>query len=93
VPTLIFVLLFRAIAAGVGTFIRRPRDAKPKPLCSECAFAHIQYGACGRLTVACTFGGSVRVMKIDVLYCTDYRARIQPPRPALGFVSEIRIAQ
>jgi hypothetical protein len=31
-------------------------------------------------------------MKLNVLYCTDYRPKIQPPRPAMGFVSEIRAA-
>jgi hypothetical protein len=35
-------------------------------------------------------GGGVRPMKLDVLYCTDYRARNAPLRPGvIGFVYEI----
>jgi hypothetical protein len=92
VPALILVLLFRMIATIVGKFIGRTRESKPEPLCSECSFAHIQFGACGRRAISCTFGGVVRPMTIDVLYCTDYRPKFQPPRPAMGFVPEIRAA-
>jgi hypothetical protein len=51
----------------------------------------MQYGATGRNAVFCTFGGIVREVKIDVLYCTDYRNRNAPPRLVqIGFAPEIR---
>jgi hypothetical protein len=28
----------------------------------------------------------VRPIGLDVLYCTDYRPRVAPSRPAIGFV-------
>jgi hypothetical protein len=93
VPTVLFVILFRLILAAPGMFVTRNRVQKPKPLCTECAFAHIQFGACGRRVVSCTFGGGVRRMKLDVLYCTDYRPRTEPARPAIGFVCEIASAK
>jgi len=88
-PTIVLLILVRLVAAMVNAFVHRERAAKPKLLCSECAFAHIQYGACGRRAISCTFGGGVRVLKLDVLYCTDYRPRMAPVRPGIGFVREI----
>jgi hypothetical protein len=93
VPTALFVILVRMILTGVREFLRRRRAQKPKPLCTECAFAHIQFGACGRRAVSCTFGGGVRTMQLDVLYCTDYRPRSAPARPAIGFSREISSAK
>jgi hypothetical protein len=93
VPTVLFVILFRLILSGVTQFLTRKRVQKPKPLCTECSFAHIQFGACGRRAVSCTFGGVVRPMKLDVLYCTDYRPRIAPARPAIGFVCDVASAK
>ncbi len=56
-----------------------------------CAFVHMQYGATGRNTVFCTFGGGVREVKLDVLYCTDYRNRNVAPRlERIGFAPEMR---
>jgi hypothetical protein len=47
----------------------------------------MQYGATGRNAVFCTFGGRVRAVKLDVLYCTDYRDRNATPRLVrVGFV-------
>ena len=79
-------MLFRIVVAGVNAFVRRERAPKRKPLCAECSFAHIQYGACGRRAISCTFGGGIREMRLDVLYCTDYRSRSLQPRPGIGFV-------
>jgi len=90
-PTILFVILFRLVVTAVSAF-RKPRTAKPNPLCVECSFAHVQYGACGRRAISCTFGGGVRVMKIDVLYCTDFAPRNVPARPAIGFVPNILAA-
>lgn len=88
-PTILFAILVRLVVMAVGAFANRPPVSKPKPLCTECAFAHIQYGACGRRAISCTFGGGVRPMKLDVLYCTDYRGRETPVRPRIGFVPSL----
>lgn len=61
-------------------------------LCAGCAFVHMQYGATGRNAVFCTFGGGVRPVTIDVLYCTDFRSRYAPIRTTrTGFVPVNRI--
>lgn len=91
-PTILLVILVRLAVMVVGAVANRGRASKPKPLCSECAFAHIQFGACGRRVISCTFGGGVRPMKLEVLYCTDYRSRSAPPRAAIGFVRSIGTA-
>jgi hypothetical protein len=53
----------------------------------------MQYGATGRNAVFCTFGGGVRQVKIDVLYCTDYHDHNTPVRLVqVGFAPEIRDA-
>jgi hypothetical protein len=93
VSTVILVLLFRVFVAGVKAMVRDRHAVKTKPLCEECACAHIQFGACGRRTISCTYGGGVRVIKLDVLYCTDYRPRMVPVRPTIGFVREIAAAK
>ena len=43
-------------------------------------FAHMQYAANGKRATSCTFGGVVRPMTLDVMYCTDYRDRYAPVR-------------
>jgi hypothetical protein len=83
VSTIIFVVLVRLLVAATGAIVRTSRAPKPKPLCTECVFAHVQYGACGRRVISCTFGGGVRPLKIDVLYCNDYRSRYVPARTAI----------
>jgi len=51
----------------------------------------MQYGAAGKNAVFCTFGGGVREVKLDVLYCTDYRNRNAVPRLVqIGFAPEVR---
>ena len=91
--TIIFVVLVRLLVAAIGAIVQRSRAPKPKPLCTECVFAHVQYGACGRRVISCTFGGGVRPLKIDVLYCNDYRSRNVPVRTAIGFVRSIAPAE
>ena len=88
-PTVIVVVVVRLIVATIAALRKSAESAKPKPLCQECAFAHIQYGACGRRAIFCTFGGGTRPVALDVLYCTDYRTRHTPARPAIGFVRGI----
>lgn len=85
-PAILLVILARGIILAITAFRNRMRTDKPQPLCTECAFAHIQFGPCGRRAISCTFGGGVRPMGLDVLYCTDYRPRVVPARPAIGFV-------
>ena len=91
--TIIFVALFRLVLAAIVAIVERSRAPKAKPLCTECIFAHVQYGACGRRVISCTFGGGVRPLKIDVLYCNDYRSRNVPARTAIGFVRSIAAAE
>lgn len=91
--TIIFIVLVRLVVAAMSAIVKRSRAPKAKPLCTECVFAHVQYGACGRRVISCTFGGGVRALKIDVLYCNDYQSRNAPARPAIGFVRSIAPAE
>jgi hypothetical protein len=85
-PALILAMVLRAIVEAV----RKARDSKPQPLCADCFNAHVQYAANGRRAISCTFAGGVRPMSLDVLYCTDYRARNLPLHAGpIGFVREI----
>jgi hypothetical protein len=88
-PGLVFFLLCRLLVEVVRVGVRLARKAKPRPICADCAFAHVQYAANGRCAISCTFGGMVRPMKLDVLYCTDYRDRNRPHAAPIGFVREI----
>ena len=86
------VLLY-LIVMTVLRYIRRKRAPMPRGLCAECSFAHIQHGADAKSAAFCTFGGGVRPVTLDVLYCTDYRDRNAPPRALpMGFVREIASA-
>jgi hypothetical protein len=74
--------LFRAAR---GARVQR----RQRGLCGGCTFVHMQYGATGRNAVFCTFGGGVRAVKLDLLYCTDYRDRNAQPRLVrVGFAPE-----
>jgi hypothetical protein len=89
-PWIVFYLIVIAGLRAVR-LMRRQRAKRPRGLCVGCAFVHMQYGATGGNTVFCTFGGGVRPVKLDVLYCTDYRdrnVRMCPER--IGFVPEVR---
>jgi hypothetical protein len=89
-PWLFVALLFRIIIEAVRGYIRARREARPKPICANCFYAHVQYGSKSQRAISCTFGGAVRPMKLDVLYCTDYRARDLPLRAGvIGFVRKI----
>jgi hypothetical protein len=78
---LLVVAALRAIRA-----VRVNRKALPKSLCVDCAFAHVQYAMNGKRAISCTFGGGVRPIGMDVLYCTDYGARNVPRRVVtIGF--------
>lgn len=91
---LIFAMFFWVIwqitRESVRAGVRKMRAPRRQPLCADCLYAHVQCGAKGQLAISCTFGGVVRPMKLDVMYCTDYRARALPFRNgSIGFVREI----
>jgi hypothetical protein len=91
---MVVALIWQAIRAGIPVCIRKMRAPKPQPLCADCFHAHVQYAANARQAISCTYGGAVRPMKLDVLYCTDYRARDLPLRAGvIGFVREIAPAE
>ena len=84
-PALFLVLIVRVIAEIVNAARTRMAD-KPPPLCTACSHAHMQYSANGRRAIACTYGGSVRRVVLDVMYCTDYHDRNAVPRlVSIGF--------
>lgn len=93
-PWFIFVMLFKVACEVIRESTAKARKAKPAPLCADCFFAHVQYAANARGAISCTFGGAVRPMKLDVLYCIDYRARYLPLRDGvIGFVHETAPAE
>ena len=93
-PFTIFALVFNFAVQIVRVIIRKAREVEPKSLCMDCLNAHIQYAANGRRSISCVFGGTMRAVNLDVLYCTDYGARDQPVRArSVGFVQEIAPAE
>ena len=88
-PALLLVLLIRLVEV-VAKRLRQARAPKPRPLCTDCSHAHVQYAMNGRRAIACTYAGAVRPVLLDVLYCTDYRDRNAAPRlVSIGFVREV----
>ena len=78
-PEMVLLILFGALARlAAARFRRLHMQPQPAPLCAGCSFAHIQHGANGRRAISCSYGGDVRPVAIDVLYCTDYRNRNAP---------------
>jgi hypothetical protein len=79
-----FIFYFAVIA--LVRAVRGLRAHKQAGLCSNCSFAHIQYAANAKRATSCTFGGGVRLVKLDVLYCTDFRNRYEVVKlRAMGF--------
>ena len=92
-PLFTFVF-FKVVFEAVRVFRDKAREVKPEPLCTGCLHAHVQYGANGRRAISCAYGGALRPMKLDVLYCTDYQERNFPVHPRMiGFVSQIAPAE
>jgi hypothetical protein len=88
-PALFLALIVR-LMVEIGKAVRKHTANKPRPLCTDCAHAHVQYAANGRRAIACTFAGAVRPVQIDVMYCTDYRDRNTAPRLVqIGFARPI----
>lgn len=93
-PLAVFVLIFKFIVEVVRALVRKAHEVRPQPLCVDCLHAHVQYAANGRRAISCGYGGTVRPMKLDVLYCTGYYPRNAPTRAGLiGFVREIAPAE
>ena len=89
-PLFVLVILWKGIYESIRDFGEKNRAAKPEPLCVGCLHAHVQYAANARRAFSCTYGGAVRPMKLDVLYCTDYQARNVAARGhVVGFVHQI----
>ena len=86
-PKLVLILLLNFMITVVRICLRKARAVKPKPLCEDCTFAHIQYGSNVRRATSCTYSGGVRPVAVNVLFCTDYRARnaVVEIRP-IGFI-------
>jgi hypothetical protein len=93
-PLLFYLVLINVLVRVVGGAVRKAREPKPEPLCTRCVFAHMQYAANGKRAISCTFGGVVRPMTLDVMYCTDYRDRYAPVRlVAVGFAGAMQDAE
>jgi hypothetical protein len=92
--TVFIVFVWQITRESICAAFRKIRAPKPEPLCRNCFYAHMQYAANARRAISCTYGGAVRPMRLDVLYCTDYRTRTLPIRTvAVGFVREIAPAE
>jgi hypothetical protein len=90
----VVLLLMKVVVGAIREAVHKMRAAKPQPLCVECFYAHVQYGANGRLAISCTYGGIVRPITLDVLYCSDYRNRnVQPNLVRIGFAPDVQGAQ
>jgi hypothetical protein len=89
-PFFVVVLLMKAVAEAIRAIRRVNVKSKPETLCARCQFAHVQYAANAKRAISCAFGGTLRAMKLDVLYCTDFKDRNLPePIRVVGFVREI----
>jgi hypothetical protein len=62
-PWIVYVIAI-SILRGVSEAIKRTRKKRPRGLCADCTFVHMQYGVTGRNAVFCTFGGGVREVKL-----------------------------
>jgi hypothetical protein len=89
-PGMIFILFCKLMAEIVRAVLQKVRTEKPDPICAECVFAHMQYTNKGKRAISCTYGGRVRAMTLDVLYCTDFRNRaIVVPVRIIGFARDV----
>ena len=89
-PFLGLVMFLKAIYGAVRVLRKKNHATKPEPLCVGCLHAHVQYAANTRRAISCAYGGAVRSMKLDVLYCTDYQTRnVSACSRVVGFVREI----
>ena len=93
-PLLFYLVLVNILIRIGAAAARKNRVPKPAPLCASCSFAHMQYAVSGKRAISCTFGGGLRPITIDVMYCTDFRDRCAPSRVAIvGFARELPAAE
>ncbi len=86
----VLVQIMRVLFKQHGTV----ESQKAQPLCNDCTFAHVQVDGKGHTTIFCTFGGGVRPVKAEVVFCTDFRNRYVPVRQVpVGFVPVISAAE
>jgi hypothetical protein len=89
-PLIFFVTLINILVRIGAGAVRKAREPKPDPLCAECSFVHLQRAVGGKLAILCTFGGGVRSITLNVMYCTDFRDRTIVSRPVvIGFAHEL----
>jgi hypothetical protein len=87
---MILMLIRRGTAEVVMAAVRAARKPRPQPICATCALAHIQRTARGKSMISCSFGGSLRPMRVVVLSCTGYTDRAgTASAKRIGFRSKI----
>jgi hypothetical protein len=88
------VLLTKIVVEAIRAFRRATAATKPETLCARCQYAHVQYAVNAKRMISCAFGGALRAIQLDVLYCTDFKDRNVPePVRVVGFVHEIAVAE
>jgi hypothetical protein len=90
----LIAILIRIMVEVVQIRRDKKEKAKSQPRCLTCVHSHVQNAANARRVISCTYGGTVRPMKLDVLDCTDYENRYRKvPARSIGFVREIAAAK
>jgi hypothetical protein len=93
-PLLFYLALINILVRIAAAAVRKRREPKPAPLCATCSFVHLQYAVSGKRAIFCGFGGGLRPITIDVMYCTDYGDRCAPvSAPIVGFVRQLAEAE
>jgi len=93
-PFFFILVLFRLVLSATRAVRKKAREIKAEPMCVRCTHAQVQHGANARRAIFCLFGGAVRPVELDVLYCTAFQSRDQAMRTrAIGFVQEIAPAE
>lgn len=88
-PIFIFAVLINFLRV-LRIHLRNGRQSRPKTLCTDCLHAHMQYGSKAERAISCTFGGGIRSINLDVLYCTHYQNRSVPVRVRMiGFERQV----
>ena len=97
-------IIWIVIAVLRAIFRERETVAIGQPqgtLCRTCVNAHMVRGFSGKELISCTFGGTLRPMKLEVRECTGFSNRLVTITPVRveGFINkehevyaEIRIA-
>jgi len=83
VPTILFVIVVRLVMMSIAAMANHRNAPKPKPLCNECAFAHIQFGACGRSTISCTstYSTALTTSRVNGRFVPRSASSVKSARP------------